>query len=97
MKALEDEGIDFVPSKPKFGRSKLYTILTDRAYIGKVKHKGQWYPGTHDPLVDRATWDRVQFLMGQKIYQTHRLTYGSELINCAHCKCMGRVRRSELA
>lgn len=85
MEALADEGIDFRPSKPSFGRSKLYGILTSRAYIGEVLHKGQWYPGTHEPLVDRATWDRVQFLLGQKIYQTHRLTYGSELIRCAHC------------
>ncbi len=50
-----------------------------------MKHKGQWYPGNHEPLIDRATWDRVQALLGQKIYQTHRLTYGSELIRCGHC------------
>lgn len=85
MRALEDEEIEFVPSKPKFGRSKLYDILTDRAYIGEIKYRGQWYPGIQDPLVDRETWDRVQFLLGQKIYQTHRLTYGSELITCGHC------------
>lgn len=85
IKAIADEGIEFSASKPRFGRSKLHTILTDRAYIGEVRHKGQWHPGIHEPLVDRATWDRVQFLMGQKVYQTHRLTYGSELIQCAHC------------
>lgn len=85
VKVLADEGIEFSPSKPKFCRAKVYNILTSRAYIGEVEHKGQWYPGTHEPLVDRATWDRVQMLLGQKIYQTHRLTYGSELIRCGHC------------
>lgn len=85
IKALADEGIEFSESKPMFGRAKLYDILTSRAYIGEVEHRGQWYPGIHEPLVDRATWDRVQFLLGQKIYQTHRLTYGSELIRCGHC------------
>ncbi len=85
IKALADEGIDFSPSKSRFGRSKIYGILTSRAYIGEVEHRGQWYPGTHEPLVDRATWDRVQLLLGQKIYQTHRLTYGSELIRCGNC------------
>ena len=85
LKALTDEGIQFNRSKPWFCRAKLYDILTSRAYIGEVKHKGQWYPGVHEPLADRATWDRVQFLLGQKIYQTHRLTYGSELIRCGYC------------
>lgn len=85
IKALADEGIDWLSSRSRFSRTKLHTILTDRSYIGDVKHKGQWHQGRHDPLVDRATWDRVQYLLGQKIYQTHRLTYGSELICCGHC------------
>lgn len=85
LQALSDEEIEYTSAMATFGRSKLYAILTDRAYIGEVRHKGQWYPGTHEPLVDRATWDRVQVLLGQKIYQTHRLTYGSELIRCGHC------------
>jgi site-specific DNA recombinase len=85
IQALSDEEVEYTPAMATFGRSKLYAILTDRAYIGEVSHKGQWYPGTHEPLVDRATWDRVQVLLGQKIYQTHRLTYGSELIRCGHC------------
>lgn len=95
--ALANEGIEFSPSKPRFCRSKLYGILTSRAYIGEVLHKGQWFPGTHEPLVDRATWDRVQFLLGQKIYQTHRLTYGSELIQCGHCgsPITGELKRKQ--
>ena len=83
--ALLKEGITYAPSKPEVGRSKLYTILTDRSYLGEIKHKGQWHPGTHEPLVDRATWDRVQFLLGQKIYRSHEMTYAGELIVCGHC------------
>jgi hypothetical protein len=70
-----------------FTRSKLYGVLTNRAYIGEIRHKGQWLPGTHEPLVDRATWDRVQFLLGQKLYKAHQMTYASELIECGHCGC----------
>ena len=82
---LEDEGLIFTPSVPRFVRSKLYYLLIDRAYIGEVKHKGQWYPGTHEPLIDRATWQRVQELMGQKVYRAHHMTYAGELITCGHC------------
>ena len=83
--ALLAEGVTYSPSVPKFPRSKLYALLTDRAYIGEIKHKGQWHPGTHEPLVDRATWDRVQFLLGLKIYRSHQMTYASGLIQCQHC------------
>jgi len=85
IEALAQEGIRFSAQKHAFCRSRVYDILTSRAYIGEVKHKGHWYPGNHEPLIDRATWDRTQFLLGQKIYQSHRLTYGSELIRCGHC------------
>ena len=49
----------YLPSVPKIGRSKLYTILTDRSYIGEIKFRGQWHPGTHTPLVEPKLWDRV--------------------------------------
>lgn len=85
--ALLAEGVLYCPSMPKFTRSKLHTLLTDRSYIGEVRHKGQWLPGTHDPIVDRATWDRVQKLLGQGLYRSHQMTYASELIECGHCGC----------
>jgi site-specific DNA recombinase len=84
---LFSEGMLFTDSRPKFDRSKLHTLLTDRAYIGEIRHKGQWYPGTQEPLVDRATWDRVQELLGQGLYRSHQMTYASELIECGHCGC----------
>lgn len=79
------EGMVFRASMPKFPRSSVHTILQDRAYIGEVRHKGQWYPGKHEPLIDRETWDRVQALLGGHVYQSHALTYASELIQCGHC------------
>lgn len=50
----------------KFPRSSIHNILGDRAYIGEVEHKGEWYPGTQEPLIDRATWNRVQTLLGNQ-------------------------------
>src|SRR5262249_11648662 len=51
----------------------------------EILHKGEWYPGKHEPLIDRATWNRVQTLLGGHIYQSHALTYAGELIQCGHC------------
>ena len=69
----------------EFTRSKLRVILTDRAYIGEIRYHGQWHPGTHEPLVDRKLWDRVQTMLNQKVYKSHQMTYASELITCSHC------------
>ena len=68
-----------------YARSKVHSILRDRAYIGDVRYQGQWYAGKHKPLVDRATFGRVQVLLGGKRYQNHDLTYAGSLITCGHC------------
>ena len=83
--ALEKEGTVCTQSQPRFVRSKIHSILRDRSYIGEVRHRGQWSAGKQQPLIDRVTWDRVQVLMGEKIYQSHEMTYAGELITCGHC------------
>ena len=83
--ALANEGLAYTQSSREFPRSKLYAILRDRAYLGEVRFRGQWYPGTHEPLIDRLTWDRVQVLLGDKIYHSHELTYACELVRCGEC------------
>ena len=72
---------------PAYTKAVAENLLTDRAYIGEIRHKGQWHQGTHEPIVDRATWDRVQKLLGQGLYRSHQMTYASELIECGHCGC----------
>lgn len=42
------------------GRSALYCILNNRAYIGETTHKGASYPGEHKAIVPRALFDAVQ-------------------------------------
>ena len=82
---LFEEGTYYTGAVQRFSRSKLHSLLRDRAYIGEVFYKDNWHPGAHDPLVDRSTFDRVQVLLGNKIYQSHELTYAGELITCGHC------------
>lgn len=84
-KAQANEGVTYCESMPEFYSSRLYAILTDRSYIGEIKHNGQWHPGTHESLVDRSTWERVQTLLGQSVYRSHQMRYAGELIHCAHC------------
>ena len=82
---LLEEGILYLPAVSRFPVSNLHHILTNRSYLGEVPYHGQWYPGTHEPLVDRATWDRVRVLLGNKVYHSHEMTYAGELMTCGHC------------
>ena len=43
-----------------FERGMLFAMLANRAYIGENVHRGVAYPGEHDAIVDRDTWDAVQ-------------------------------------
>jgi DNA invertase Pin-like site-specific DNA recombinase len=43
-----------------FTRGHLYQLLSNPLYVGEVAHKGQTYPGQHQAIVDRNTWDAVQ-------------------------------------
>ena len=85
LEQLAREGITYTDASPRFVRSKLHDILTSRAYIGEVRYRQQWYPGDHEPLINRPTFDRVQQLLGGQTYRSHELTYASELITCGHC------------
>jgi hypothetical protein len=60
-------------------------MLHDRSYIGEVPFHGEWYPGKHEPLIDRSTWNRVQEILGGHFYRSHELTFGGELIRCGFC------------
>ncbi len=82
---INGEGRVFRKSQPSFPRSSVHNFLRDRAYIGEILYKGQWYPGKQEPLIDRATWDRVQVLLGDQNYHSHALTYGGEFMTCGHC------------
>lgn len=43
-----------------FSRGQIYRMLSNPVYIGEIAHKGRTYPGRHDAIIDRETWDLVQ-------------------------------------
>ena len=85
VKRFADDGIEYRPSTPKWSRTSVHNMLTDRAYIGEVRYRGGWYPGKHEVIIDRATWDRVQALLGNNQQTSHTMTYAGDLIECGHC------------
>jgi site-specific DNA recombinase len=47
-----------------FHKGSLHALLTNPLYVGRIKHKEQTFAGEHESLVDRATWEQVQTLLG---------------------------------
>jgi hypothetical protein len=43
----------------------IYKVLSNRVYLGEIRHREQWYPGEHPPLVERELWDAVQAILAR--------------------------------
>lgn len=85
VKRFAEEGIVYRAENPAWSRTSVHNMLIDRAYIGEIRYKGNWYPGKQKQIIDRATWDRVQALLGNRQQTTRAMTYAADLIECGFC------------
>ena len=49
-----------------YSRGMLYRLLTNPVYRGIISHKGEVYPGEHEPIVCEELWRRVQTTMAER-------------------------------
>ena len=61
----------------RFGKGALAYLLRNRAYVGEIIHTGQHYPSEHQPIVERAMFDRVQQAMNRPGEQRSRRKFRS--------------------
>ena len=76
---------------------KLYSgvghqILRKRLYTGDFDWGGRTYQGTHEPLVSRECWQRVQELLDARAANhtrkvKHDFAY-TGVVHCGHCGCV---------
>ena len=80
--------------------SLVHQILRKRLYMGEFDFDGTTYPGTHEPLVTRERWERVQDLLDVRAEnKTRKVKHDfpfTGLIRCGHCGCMmvGEIKKS---
>jgi DNA invertase Pin-like site-specific DNA recombinase len=53
-------------------RGQIYSILKCGTYVGEVHHKGQVYPGLHDAIIARDTWDTTQAILAGNLQGARR-------------------------
>jgi DNA invertase Pin-like site-specific DNA recombinase len=49
----------------RFSRGALYKLLRNHLYAGEIAHKENVYPGDHEAIIDRETWDQVQKMLDE--------------------------------
>jgi len=62
VRDLQAEGKLTKRGKP-FDKGIVYKLLNNRVYAGEAVHKGTSYPGEHEAIVDRDTFDKVQAIL----------------------------------
>jgi site-specific DNA recombinase len=56
----------FLGGKP-FKNTTLQRLLTNVAYIGRVKYRQESHPGEHAAIIDNKTWKQVQSMLRQNV------------------------------
>jgi len=77
-----------------FDKCRLYNVLTNVLYVGKVQHKGDVYAGEHDPILSDELFTRVQQQLqrnGRNGTVEHRNRHGALLRGLLFCKACGRA------
>jgi site-specific DNA recombinase len=46
-------------------KSLIYKVLNNRVYLGEIRHREQWYPGEHPPIVEHSLWEAAQAILGK--------------------------------
>lgn len=68
---------DSVIKACQFTYGSLAYLLKNRVYVGETGHKGSWFPGEHEPIVDRLLFDKAQFLLKDNSVERKRQRGGS--------------------
>ncbi len=95
--ALRREGRSVGPRKPN--SSLVHQILRRRLYMGDFDFNGTTYPGTHEPLVTREIWHRVQNLLDARAEnKTRKVKHdfaSTGVVHCGHCGCIlvGEIKK----
>jgi site-specific DNA recombinase len=76
----------------RFTRQTLANLIANVIFVGEVRHKGEIYPGEHQPIVTREVWDRANALLNQRrrgpdVQQ--RMRAGAIFQGLVHCAVCG--------
>ena len=85
---LAELGIETRHRTP-LAKASVHRMLTNRAYLGFVAHKGEYHEGRFEPILSLATFEAVQEILKRKAKprkskQRHNFPF-TGLLTCAEC------------
>ena len=88
--AEQSWGLDTPPYKTRGGKpldaSGLYYLLSNPFYYGAIRSKGELYSGSHEPMITKAEFERVQKLLGRPQSRPKKKSFAyTGMIRCAEC------------
>jgi DNA invertase Pin-like site-specific DNA recombinase len=99
VKEMSTEGVQL--RGRRLQSSVVHQVLRKRLYTGDFDWDGATYTGTHEPLVTRECWQRVQELLDARAEKKmrrvkHDFAY-SGLVHCGHCGCLfvGKLKKRQ--
>jgi site-specific DNA recombinase len=83
-----------------FTKTSLHRLLTNVAYLGRVRYRDEVHPGEHPPLIDAVTFQRVQQRLAENGPALGPPAHGRPsallqgLLRCGPCGCAMTPARS---
>jgi len=77
-----------LPSRP-VKPNVLHAILTNPYYKGEVVYRGVTHQGTHQPLIDPLTWQRVQDVLASHLVGERQRDHPHYLKSSVYCGACG--------
>lgn len=77
----------------KWDPKRLKYIFSSKVYLGYISYGGEWYKGSHTPIYDQETYDKLEKLLTSRseMYEEHKkkcsgqTTYLGGFLYCKHC------------
>jgi site-specific DNA recombinase len=67
--------------------ASVITVLRNRAYLGEIYYRGNWYPAPHEPLIPQDLFERAQAILAERCEDRSR-----RASNPAEYLLTGRIR-----
>ncbi len=75
----------------KFYNNRIYGILNNQIYLGKVSHQGKYYEGKHKGFISKELWDKAHNQIKSRPTDKRRVAKYPGLLKglvfCRYCNC----------
>lgn len=86
---IQNMGLVSKVKKSPIGKSVVHRTLNDPIYYGAIRNRSKLYQGIHQPLINKALFDKVQILLtGKKVKGNTKLYFlYKSYLSCDVCGC----------